>query len=65
MRTISLNAVLESEIRVVSISRNHLRDTVTLEVDGETITLPVNGKIVSTLRGSYKREDESSACQSR
>jgi hypothetical protein len=64
MRTISLNAVLESEIRVVSISRTHLRDTVTLEIDGETMTLPVNGKVVSTLHGNYVRTDEAS-CQSR
>lgn len=64
MRTVSLDAVIESEIRVLKIERHHLRDTVTLEVDGEVMVLTTGSRIVSTLHGNYNRRDEESTCRS-
>lgn len=51
MKTLKLEAVLQSEVRIVSINR--WRGTVTLDVDGQQVTLCAGDSYASTLTGNY------------
>lgn len=53
MRTVSLSATLESSIRIVRFSL--LKRTVTLNVDGNIVTLRAGDELVNTVQGDFHR----------